>query len=78
MTFRIITIFALVNAAFAAQPMKVLIATGWGTEVGNGITDTEIIDLFDQANVCDTHAASSRSCGRFGRLHSNDLWWIVV
>ena len=35
MTFRIITIFALVNAAFAAQPMKVLIATGWGTEVGN-------------------------------------------
>lgn len=55
MTFRIITIFALVNAAFAAQPMKVLIATGWGTEVGNGITDTEIIDLFDQANVCDTH-----------------------
>ena len=32
-----------------------MIASGWGTEVGNGITDTEIIDLFDRANVCDTH-----------------------
>ena len=56
MAFRKLAGFlALVNVAVSAsQPSKVLIATGWGTEVGNGITDTEIIDLYNQANVCDT------------------------
>ena len=56
MAFRKLAGFlALVNVAVSAsQPSKVLIATGWGTEVGNGITDTEIIDLYIQANVCDT------------------------
>ena len=39
------TILALTKVA---QPSKVLIASGWVTGVGNGITDTEIIDLFDQ------------------------------
>ena len=45
---KVITILALTKVAFAAQPSKVLIASGWVTGVGNGITDTEIIDLFDQ------------------------------
>ena len=38
---KVITILALTKVAFAAQPSKVLIASGWVTGVGNGITDTK-------------------------------------
>ena len=65
---KVITILALTKVAFAAQPSKVLIASGWVTGVGNGITDTEIIDLFDQANVCNTHDYPLTVQGEVGDL----------
>ena len=65
---KVITILALTKVAFAAQPSKVLIASGWVTGVGNGITDTKIIDLFDQANVCNTHDYPLTVQGEVGDL----------
>ena len=65
---KVITILALTKVAFAAQPSKVLIASGWVTGVGNGITDTKIIDLFYQANVCNTHDYPLTVQGEVGDL----------